>query len=188
MRISSVSYLTRGQDGPTTTSISGKPGRRFSCHGNSSKWNYGEKPWRFFVTARMRSPSGSSSQRMRPGKDPPPNLSAGQRHTNQSGRLQQQQRRHSGPSPRPAAPGQSQTGGGNTPPGYCYAYHQGERCSGSCGYDHTCHVCNDDHRAMYCPKRPSVGRHKVKGKSSELRSSGGFDPHLCTLEHKYVAE
>ena len=22
----------------------------------------------------------------------------------------------------------------------------------------------------------------------ELRSSGGFDPHLCTLEHKYVAE
>ena len=66
-----MSYLTRGQDGPTTTSISGKPGRRFSCHGNSSKWNYGEKPWRFFVTARMRSPSGSSSQRMRPGKDPP---------------------------------------------------------------------------------------------------------------------
>ena len=93
-------------------------------------------------------------------------------NTNQSGRQQQQQRRHSGPSPRPAVPGQSQTAGGNTPTGYCYPYHQGDRCSGTCGYDHSCHVCNDDHRAMYCPKRPSVGRHKVKGKSRRASDPG----------------
>ena len=41
------------------------------------------------------------------------------------------------------------------PPGYCFNFHNGRRCSG-CSYKHRCYKCNEDHRVSDCSKPKSA--------------------------------
>ena len=52
--------------------------------------------------------------------------------------------------------------GHNIPPGWCYGYHLGDPCNGSCGFKHTCPNCHKNHPEIKCWQRPGGQNSKPK--------------------------